>query len=255
MSVGACRLATYRRANRTTAATSLPTSSPHRTNARPRQPRARARAAAAVKRPTGEATTRPEPTSHGKPPAPAEGKHPYKARAHPLQSAVSLPLHARAHHAIDRDSRAHLLARRPALPFLCCSSLAAPPAAARSMAPLLPALAAALVGAFVVFFLRAPAVATEVAAPPGLEFHVGGPRGWSVPIANNSYSWWAMNNRFRVGDRLCEYIPSSPSVTFSNHIHMITSPSNTTQLPIDATANHGVRRSSSPWAMCIQNNK
>ncbi|KAF8661517.1 hypothetical protein HU200_056937 [Digitaria exilis] len=59
---------------------------------------------------------------------------------------------------------------------------------------------AALAGAFVVFCLVAPAVAAE--APPGLEFHVGGARGWTVPVANNSYSWWAMNNRFRVGDTL-----------------------------------------------------
>nr|CAB3472809.1 unnamed protein product [Digitaria exilis] len=61
--------------------------------------------------------------------------------------------------------------------------------------------AAALAGAFVIVFfcLVTPAVAAE--APPGLEFHVGGARGWTVPVANNSYTWWAMNNRFRVDFR------------------------------------------------------
>ncbi|KAF8724195.1 hypothetical protein HU200_021214 [Digitaria exilis] len=48
--------------------------------------------------------------------------------------------------------------------------------------------AAALAGAFVIVFfcLVTPAVAAE--APPGLEFHVGGARGWTVPVANNSYT-------------------------------------------------------------------
>jgi hypothetical protein len=73
-------------------------------------------------------------------------------------------------------------------------------AAANSSRALLPVLA--LAG--VVFFLLAPAAA-DAAAPQGLEFHVGGPRGWRVPDANTSYGWWAMNNRFRVGDHLCEY--------------------------------------------------
>nr|CAB3450385.1 unnamed protein product [Digitaria exilis] len=67
----------------------------------------------------------------------------------------------------------------------------------------LPALALIVV-VFVV--LLAPGVAAdEAAAAPvasGLEFRVGGPRGWRVPDANTSYGWWAMNNRFHVGDHL-----------------------------------------------------
>ncbi|XP_066327941.1 early nodulin-like protein 5 [Miscanthus floridulus] len=60
-----------------------------------------------------------------------------------------------------------------------------------------------LTGVF--FLLVAPGgVAAEAAAAPpaGLEFRVGGPRGWRVPDANTSYDWWAMNNRFHVGDHL-----------------------------------------------------
>uniref|UniRef100_A0ACD5VRU4 Uncharacterized protein n=1 Tax=Avena sativa TaxID=4498 RepID=A0ACD5VRU4_AVESA len=60
---------------------------------------------------------------------------------------------------------------------------------------LLPALAFVLV-----LFAASPGLAS--AAAPGLVFHVGGPRGWRVPDANTSYSWWAMNNRFHVGDAL-----------------------------------------------------
>ena len=72
-------------------------------------------------------------------------------------------------------------------------------AAANSSRALLPVLA--LAG--VVFFLLAPgAAAADATAPQGLEFHVGGPRGWRVPDANTSYGWWAMNNRFHVGDHL-----------------------------------------------------
>ncbi|OEL16476.1 hypothetical protein BAE44_0022506 [Dichanthelium oligosanthes] len=64
-------------------------------------------------------------------------------------------------------------------------------------------LLSALALACVVFFLLAPAAVTaETTAPPGLGFHVGGPRGWRVPDANTSYGWWATNNRFRVGDHL-----------------------------------------------------
>ncbi|OQU85322.1 hypothetical protein SORBI_3004G217100 [Sorghum bicolor] len=62
-----------------------------------------------------------------------------------------------------------------------------------------------LTGVFVFLLLVvAPGVAAEAAAPPppGLEFRVGGPRGWRVPDANTSYDWWAMNNRFHVGDHL-----------------------------------------------------
>ncbi|RCV07344.1 hypothetical protein SETIT_1G236500v2 [Setaria italica] len=64
--------------------------------------------------------------------------------------------------------------------------------------------ALALAGAVFLSVLLAPgAFAAEAAAPrAGLEFHVGGPRGWRVPDANTSYGWWAMNNRFHVGDRL-----------------------------------------------------
>ncbi|KAG8045193.1 hypothetical protein GUJ93_ZPchr0008g12222 [Zizania palustris] len=39
-------------------------------------------------------------------------------------------------------------------------------------------------------------------AAEALVFHVGGPRGWRVPVADTSYGWWAMNNRFHVGDAL-----------------------------------------------------
>jgi hypothetical protein len=53
-----------------------------------------------------------------------------------------------------------------------------------------------------VLSLRAPGAAA--APPPGLVFHVGGPRGWRVPDAGTNYGWWAMHNRFRVGDDLCE---------------------------------------------------
>ncbi|KAF7029282.1 hypothetical protein CFC21_041083 [Triticum aestivum] len=58
---------------------------------------------------------------------------------------------------------------------------------------LLPALA------FVLAFVAIPALTTPA---QGLVFHVGGPRGWRVPDANTSYGWWAMNNRFHVGDEL-----------------------------------------------------
>uniref|UniRef100_A0ACD5VI59 Uncharacterized protein n=1 Tax=Avena sativa TaxID=4498 RepID=A0ACD5VI59_AVESA len=60
---------------------------------------------------------------------------------------------------------------------------------------LLPALAFVLV-----FFAASPGLAS--AAAPGLLFNVGGPRGWRVPDANTSYGWWAMSNRFHVGDAL-----------------------------------------------------
>ncbi|CAO2198320.1 unnamed protein product [Urochloa humidicola] len=74
------------------------------------------------------------------------------------------------------------------------------PIAGRTV-PFLPAMA--LAGAFFFHLLLAPAaVADDAAAPGPLEFHVGGPRGWRVPDGNTSYAWWAMNNRFRVGDRL-----------------------------------------------------
>ncbi|CAN6273499.1 unnamed protein product [Urochloa humidicola] len=67
----------------------------------------------------------------------------------------------------------------------------------------LPALALA---SAVLFVLLSPGGvdAAEAAPPPtaGLEFHVGGPRGWRVPDGNTSYGWWANNNRFHVGDRL-----------------------------------------------------
>ncbi|KAJ1280004.1 hypothetical protein BS78_04G199000 [Paspalum vaginatum] len=69
----------------------------------------------------------------------------------------------------------------------------------------LPALALAGVVFFFFFFLVvAPGgvAAQAAAAPRGLEFHVGGPRGWRVPDANTSYGWWAMNNRFHIGDTL-----------------------------------------------------
>ncbi|CAO2162124.1 unnamed protein product [Urochloa humidicola] len=62
--------------------------------------------------------------------------------------------------------------------------------------------ALAFAGAFFFLLLAPAAVADEAAAPGPLEFHVGGPRGWRVPDGNTSYAWWAMNNRFRVGDRL-----------------------------------------------------
>ncbi|CAN6252366.1 unnamed protein product [Urochloa humidicola] len=74
-------------------------------------------------------------------------------------------------------------------------------AAAGISSRVLPALA--LAGA--VLFLAPGGVDAAEAAPPpaaGLEFHVGGPRGWRVPDGNTSYGWWANNNRFHVGDRL-----------------------------------------------------
>ncbi|KAF8692863.1 hypothetical protein HU200_039220 [Digitaria exilis] len=67
----------------------------------------------------------------------------------------------------------------------------------------LPALA--LIGVVFVVLLAPGVAADEAAAAPaaaGLEFRVGGPRGWRVPDANTSYGWWAMNNRFHVGDHL-----------------------------------------------------
>ncbi|TVU22626.1 hypothetical protein EJB05_32339, partial [Eragrostis curvula] len=66
-------------------------------------------------------------------------------------------------------------------------------------APLLLLLIAAVVLSF------GSPVAAEAPAPsssPGLVFHVGGPRGWRVPDATTNYGWWAMNNRFHVGDEL-----------------------------------------------------
>ncbi|CAL5020873.1 unnamed protein product [Urochloa decumbens] len=79
------------------------------------------------------------------------------------------------------------------------------PAASIVSSRVLPALA--LSGAILPVLLLAPggvAAADEAAAAPaaGLEFHVGGPRGWRVPDGNTSYGWWANNNRFHVGDRL-----------------------------------------------------
>ena len=77
-------------------------------------------------------------------------------------------------------------------------------AAAAGSSRVLPALMI-LTGVF--FLLVAPGgVAAGAAATPpaGLEFRVGGPRGWRVPDANTSYDWWAMNNCFHVGDHLCE---------------------------------------------------
>ncbi|KQK03857.2 early nodulin-like protein 1 [Brachypodium distachyon] len=54
------------------------------------------------------------------------------------------------------------------------------------------------------FALFAFVLAFAIAAVPaqGLVFRVGGPRGWRVPDGNTSYGWWAMNNRFHVGDAL-----------------------------------------------------
>ncbi|CAM0880896.1 unnamed protein product [Alopecurus aequalis] len=54
------------------------------------------------------------------------------------------------------------------------------------------------------FLLAIPVLASASVPAPGsgLVFHVGGPRGWRVPDANTSYGWWAMNNRFHVGDAL-----------------------------------------------------
>jgi hypothetical protein len=84
-----------------------------------------------------------------------------------------------------------------------------------SSSRLLPALSLAVAGTFF-FLLLVPAVAMaagEASAAPGpLEFHVGGPRGWRVPDGNTSYGWWAMNNRFRVGDHLCECHPITTTV-------------------------------------------
>ncbi|KAL5226408.1 hypothetical protein ABZP36_014673 [Zizania latifolia] len=49
-------------------------------------------------------------------------------------------------------------------------------------------------------------LAASAAGAGALVFHVGGPRGWRVPDADTSYGWWAMNNRFHVGDDLCEHM-------------------------------------------------
>ncbi|URE18205.1 Plastocyanin-like domain [Musa troglodytarum] len=45
-----------------------------------------------------------------------------------------------------------------------------------------------------------------VAVESGLEFHVGGSRGWIVPAGDEaeSYNRWAMRNRFHVGDSVCK---------------------------------------------------
>ncbi|XP_062200150.1 early nodulin-like protein 5 [Phragmites australis] len=69
-------------------------------------------------------------------------------------------------------------------------------AGSRGGLPLVPALALVAV---ILFLLLGPGVAE---AAPELVFHVGGPRGWRVPDAGTSYGWWAMNNRFHVGDHL-----------------------------------------------------
>jgi hypothetical protein len=139
---------------------------------------------------------------------------PYKASERAAYSLSSTP--PRAHQAIVSTEHG---GRRPVSSAKPEASSVVPAtrpdraqAAARSMAAsnssaLLPVLA--LAG--VVFLLVAPAVVAEAAAPQGLEFHVGGPRGWRVPDANTSYGWWTMKNRFRVGDHLCELFSNSPS--------------------------------------------
>jgi hypothetical protein len=66
-------------------------------------------------------------------------------------------------------------------------------------------LVLAVAGVVFIFFSLAAEAAAPAPARPGFEFRVGGPRGWRVPDANTSYDWWTMNNRFHVGDRLCEY--------------------------------------------------
>ena len=65
------------------------------------------------------------------------------------------------------------------------------------------------------FLLAIPVLASASAPATGLVFHVGGLRGWRVPDANTSYGWWAMNNRFHVGDALCEYPSIRPPATTS----------------------------------------
>ncbi|URE18206.1 Plastocyanin-like domain [Musa troglodytarum] len=53
---------------------------------------------------------------------------------------------------------------------------------------------------FLSFFVLVPLL--MVAVESGLEFHVGGSRGWIVPAGDEaeSYNRWAMRNRFHVGD-------------------------------------------------------
>ncbi|CAD5187613.1 unnamed protein product [Musa acuminata subsp. malaccensis] len=53
---------------------------------------------------------------------------------------------------------------------------------------------------FLSFFTFVPLL--MVAVESGLEFHVGGSRGWIVPAGDEaeSYNRWAMKNRFHVGD-------------------------------------------------------
>jgi uncharacterized membrane protein len=70
----------------------------------------------------------------------------------------------------------------------------------------LPLLLPAMALLAAVLSLRAPGAAAASSSSPGLVFHVGGPRGWRVPDANTSYGWWAMENRFHVGDELCELL-------------------------------------------------
>ncbi|XP_066320551.1 early nodulin-like protein 7 [Miscanthus floridulus] len=71
-------------------------------------------------------------------------------------------------------------------------------AAAAGSSRVLPALMI-LTGVFFLLVAPGSVAAGAAAAPPaGLEFRVGGPRGWRVPDANTSYDWWAMNNRFHV---------------------------------------------------------
>ncbi|RZS06652.1 hypothetical protein BHM03_00037349 [Ensete ventricosum] len=55
---------------------------------------------------------------------------------------------------------------------------------------------------FLSFFIFVPLL--MVAVESGLEFHVGGSRGWIVPAGDeaDSYNRWAMRNRFHVGDSL-----------------------------------------------------
>ncbi|WOL19192.1 early nodulin-like protein 1 [Canna indica] len=64
---------------------------------------------------------------------------------------------------------------------------------------------AAYINYLLLFFLFLSSVSLlMVAVESSLDFYVGGSRGWTVPVGNEteSYNQWAIRNRFHVGDSL-----------------------------------------------------